>query len=284
MPSLFPAPTLQTIVLSGKRSWKDWTRNCQVKGSCDGSGRVVHAKREVEVDYTKYTPEDYLFSWTTAVCGVELEDDGHTIVTPHNKFINDNGNAWGNKVLLESYHSFILAENYTEHTAFPEFSKGKILDAVAWVVEKQFNGYKEPIPSVFIDCLIATNKKKNPRLVDRIQRGIITTTSMGGDVLWTKCSRCGKEIEESVDQPCSHIKDQLGKYYTDKKDKRRRVAELCGIEGKPGSFVFKELSWVAKPAFLWAKLHGFLDYGEESTGKPLRAFIPYSRYREIAES
>lgn len=282
MKSLYPFPTIRTQVLSGKKHWKEWERNSRRKRAYDGSGRVIHAKKEVEVDFSKYTPDEYLFSWTTAVCGVEPEKDGYTIVTPHNKFINDNGNAWLNKVLLESYHSFILAENYTEHISLPEFSKGKVLDAVAWVVEKQFNGYPEPIPSIFIDCLLATNKKKHPRLVERIQRGIITTTSMGGDVLFTQCSRCGKVTEEEKDSPCTHISEQLGRYYTDKNDQKRRVAELCGVEGKPGSFIFRELSWVVKPAFMWAKLHGFLEYGEESTGHPIKAFVPYSRYKELS--
>src|ERR1043165_3083887 len=104
MRNLFPTPTLQTTVLSGKKLWENWGRNRRIKASYDGSGRVVHAKREVEVDFSKFTPDEYLFSWTTAVCGVETEKDGHSIVTPHNKFINDNGNAWKNRVLLESYH------------------------------------------------------------------------------------------------------------------------------------------------------------------------------------
>jgi hypothetical protein len=107
---------------------------------------------------------------------------------------------------------------------------------------------------------------------------------MGGDVLWTQCSRCGKIVEEEQESPCTHISDQLGRYYSGKDSQKRRVSEMCGVEGKKGSFIFRELSWVAKPAFMWAKLHGFLEYSEESTGQPLKAFVPYSRYREISES
>jgi hypothetical protein len=133
----------------------------------------------VNIDYSIFTPDRYLLTWFTAVAGVELEKDGHTIVGAHNHYINDNGNAWSNQVLLESYHSFIMAENFVEHVSIPEFSKGKVLDAVAWVVEKQFNGYKEPIPTVFVDVLIATSKKKHPLVVKKVINGVLNSVSMG---------------------------------------------------------------------------------------------------------
>jgi hypothetical protein len=148
------------------------------------------------------------------------------------------------------------------------------------VVEKQFNGYKEPIPTVFIDTLLATSKKRHPRLVKKILTGVMNSVSMGCDILWSQCSRCGREIEEGVDEPCSHIKDQLGKYYEDKKGIKRRVAELCGLPGVKNSCSFKELSWVSRPAFLWARLHGFLEFGDRSTGRLLKAIVPITRYRE----
>jgi hypothetical protein len=151
--------SLRTQLLTDGKIWKDWdSHKGKRKASGDLNGRI--AKNEVEVDFSKFTPEDYLFSWVTAVAGVEAEDDGHTIVTPHLKWINDNANAWLNEVILESYHSFILAENYLEHIQVPELSKGKVLDAVTWVVHQQVGGYKEPIPTIFVDCLLATNKKK----------------------------------------------------------------------------------------------------------------------------
>lgn len=265
-------------ILDERRYWNQWERTRRRTASQDGSGRV--AKKEIEVDYSRYNPNDYLLTWTTAVAGVETEDDGYTIVTPHNKFINDNGNAWKNEVLLTCYPSFILAENFAEHLSLPELSKGKVLDAVAWVVEEQFNGYREPIPTIFIDILIATSKKRHPRLVKNIQRGIVNSVSMGGDLLFSQCSKCGKIIEEGVTEPCKDIKNDLGRYYNDKDKKRRRVSELCGIEDEPESFVFKEISWVAKPAFASARLHGFIEYGQESTGRPVKSFVPYGRYRE----
>lgn len=274
--------SLRTQLLLDPKVWKDWDLHKRGRtASGDLNGRI--SKNEVEVDFSKFTPDDYIFSWVTAVAGVEPEEDGHTIVTPHNKWINDNANAWLNEVLLESYHSFILAENYLEHIQVPELSKGKVLDAVTWVVHQQVGGYPEPIPTIFVDCLLATNKKKHPKLCDNILRGTIDTTSMGCDILWSQCSRCGKFFKEGQDEPCSHIQEQLNRSYTDKKGIKRKVSELCGRPGVIGSCSFKELSWVRKPAFVWAKRHGFLEESEKSTGRPMRAFVPRARIQEAAK-
>ena len=265
-------------VISGKRYWSQWDQHCKDRNHLRGNGRL--AAKEVNIDFSHYTPDNYLLSWFTAVAGVELEKDGHTIKSAHNHFINDNGNAWSNQVLLESYHSFIMAENFVEHVSIPEFSKGKVLDAVAWIIEKQFNGYREPIPTVFVDVLIATSKKRHPLLVKKVINGVLNNVSMGCDILWSVCSRCGKEIEEGYDEPCDHIKNQLGKYYVDGKGVKRRVAELCGRPGVKDSCSFKEVSLVSRPAFLWARMHGFLEYSDVSTGRPLKAVVPISRYKE----
>lgn len=273
--------------------WKAWGSHKRTRSNTgDANGRV--AKNEVEVDFSKFTPDRYLFSWTTAVAGVELEKDDHTIVVPHNKWINDNGNSWSNLVILESYNTFILAENYLEHIQVPELSKGKILDAVAWVMERQYSGYREPIPTIFIDCLVATDKKKHPKLCSSILEGNIETLSMGCDISFSQCSRCGKFFKEGEDEPCVHVREQLGRTYRDDSSRKRKVSELCGKPGEPGSCIFKELSWVRKPAFLWAKKHGFvglnchgshceLDLAKESTGRPLRAFVPKERIKEAAK-
>jgi hypothetical protein len=278
MPRVIASPAYRAQIIDGKRYWNEWDQHCKNRGHFRGNGRV--AAKAVNVDFSRYTPDNYLLTWITAVAGVEVESDGHTIVSPHNQFINDNGNSWRNEVLLESYHSFILAENFTEHVSIPEFSKGKVLDAVSWVVEKQFNGYREPIPTVFIDVLLATSKKKHPLLVKKIVSGVLANISMGCDILWSQCSRCGEEIEEGYDEPCDHIKNQLGKYYIDKGGIKRRVSELCGLPGVKDSCQFKEVSWVSRPAFLWARLHGFLEYGDVSTGRPLKAIVPISRHKE----
>jgi hypothetical protein len=183
-------------VISGRRYWSQWDQHCQDRNHLRGNGRV--AAKEVNVDFSRYTPDKYLLSWFTAVAGVELEKDGHTIKSAHNHFINDNGNAWSNQVLLESYHSFIMAENFVEHVSIPEFSKGKVLDAVAWIIEKQFNGYREPIPTVFIDVLLATSKKRHPLLVKKVINGVLNNVSMGcllPDGLVTMADGTQREIQ-----------------------------------------------------------------------------------------
>jgi hypothetical protein len=278
------AEILAIGLLEGKKFWGGWEkqRTFGERTSRSILGRD-NASAPIEVDFSKFNPDDYLLSWCTAVSGLEPEEDGHSIVGPHCKWVNDNGNGWLNQVLLENYHSFIMAENYQEHIQDPELSKGKILDAVSWVVERHADGYREAIPTIFIDVLVATNKKKHPRLIDDIRTNRINTMSMGCDITHSQCSRCGRSFIEGKDEPCEHIKRQLGRYYKYKDGRRKKVAELCGLPGKKGSCRFKEVSWVRKPAFYWAKRHGFIPVSHESTGRPLKALVPKDRMREMAE-
>lgn len=173
------SPTLQTQFLDGSKYWRNWEQRKHSLKSLRGGGVRIAKQSDVEVDFSHFTPDKYLLTWSTAVAGVEPEENGFTIVTPHTKYINDNGNAWLNELLLESYHSFILAEIFLEHVQIPELSKGKILDAVAWVIERQSNGYPEPIPTVFIDALQATDIKRHPKLVRNIREGYLKECSMG---------------------------------------------------------------------------------------------------------
>jgi len=167
----------EPIFLKGNQFWKPWEQRVQTASK---SLRTAGKKdeRQVEVDFSIFTPKDYLLSHATIVGGVEPEENGYWITPTHNQWVNDNGNAWSNQVLLESYRSFIMAENYLEHIQLKELSKGKVLDAVAWVVRQKDKNKKE-IPTVFIDILVATDKKKHPKLVEKIQSGKLSTLSMG---------------------------------------------------------------------------------------------------------
>lgn len=258
-----------TGILEGKGYWSEWEK------------LASDNKHDVQVDFSRFTPDKYLLSHCTAVAGVELEPDGHTIVVPHGKWVNSNGNAWSNQVLLDSYKTFIWAENYLEHVQVKEFSKGKVIDAVAWVVYQQEAGYKEKIPTVFIDCLIATNKKKHPKLVNDVKSGKLGAVSMGCSITHSQCSKCGKVIEEGTDT-CSHIKHDLGKAYRDSEGNRRIISELCGVPGVKDSNVFVELSFVRQPAFSPAIRHDKIKLGNEWTGKPIKAFVPADRYNTAA--
>jgi hypothetical protein len=267
--------------LDGARYWAPWEG--KVRTAAKSLETELGKKHEgIVVDFAKFSPKDYLLSWATIVGGVEPEKNGYTIVAPHSKWVNDNGNAWLNQVLLESYKSFIWAENYLEHIQIPELSKGKILDAVAWVVTEHEPGRKEEIPTVFVDILVATNKKKHPKLIEDILTGKMRGLSMGCNITYSQCSFCGEVFEEGEDEQCVHLQKHLRKYYT-KDHKKYRIGELCGISGKPGTCEFIEASWVGTPAFEAAIRHDSLRVGDTWEGRPLKAIIPKSRFKASAK-
>jgi len=265
--------------LKGNRFWKPWEQRVQTASK---SLRTAGKKeeRQVEVDFSIFTPKDYLLSHATIVGGVEPEENGHWITPTHNQWVNDNGNAWLNQLLLESYRSFIMAENYQEHIQLKELSKGKILDSVAWVVRQKDKNKKE-IPTVFIDILVATDKKKHPKLVEAIQSGKLSTLSMGCDISHSQCSKCGDIFEEGEDQ-CEHLEEMLNHHFRDSKGNKHRIAELCGVAGWAGSCDFIEASWVGIPAWEPAKRHSGIKIGQAWMGKPLRAYVPASRMNDAA--
>lgn len=255
-------------ILTSNQPWQSWERHSRTaaKRLADETGRVAG---ESQVDFAKFTPKKYLLSWATIVAGVEPEKNGYWIHPEHTRWANDNGNAWLNQVLLESYKSFIMAENYLEHIQIPALSKGKVLDAVAWVARDK------KLPTVFVDILVATDKKRHRALVKDILDDKINTMSMGCNITHSQCSKCGEIFEEGEDQ-CEHINEQLGKKFTENRTKRI-IAELCGVPGQPGTCEFIEASWVAVPAFSPAVRHDSLKIGDEWLGKPLRAFVPKVR-------
>lgn len=263
-----------------KEFWKPWERRVRAASkNLRTSGK--DDPREVEVDFSIFNPKNYLLSHATIVGGVEPESNGYWIAPQHSKWVNDNGNAWLNQVLLESYRSFIMAENYLEHIQIKELSKGKILDAVAWIVHEDQPGRREHLPTVFVDILVATDKRNHPQLVNKILKGKIKTLSMGCNITHSQCSRCGEIFEEGADQ-CVHIEETLGEYFRDKNGNKRKTAELCGVAGKPDSCEFIEASWVGVPAFQPAIMHSVLKVGDRWTGRPLRAYVPEERMKEAA--
>lgn len=79
----------------------------------------------------------YLLSQCTIVCSVapqEIRVGGKTINIIDescNHLVNQNGDAWLNQVILETYRSFRGAFNFVEHNQVLSENKGRILDAVA---------------------------------------------------------------------------------------------------------------------------------------------------------
>lgn len=215
----------------------------------------------------EYDPSRYLLSHCSIMASVDTESPGAPlgvqmadgvqinrqypdfyVSAGTTKYINNNHDCWERKLLLASYRSFIGAENYVEHIQIPALSKGKIIDAAA----------RDIGDSIYVDILVATEKKHKP-LIAAITSGQLSTLSMGAQVTFTICTKCGNVAEDEL-QLCHHIKYQKGQHFIDASGKRRKIAELCGhIDAPPGSVKFIEGSWVANPAFTGAVLRNILD-------------------------
>lgn len=227
------------------------------------SGRVRVA-RNIGVDWSRYTQDNYLFAHVSAVCSVATEADGHTIVPACQKLVNNNGNAWTNPVLLETFKSFIGGHVFQEHVQVEALSKGRILDAVLRpIVFEDDEGNKADI--YWCDLLTATDRK-HETLVGRVERGELTTLSMGTICPWVTCSKCGRVMGDD-DTNCRHIEHEILKPYKTRYGKMSVVSELCGrvikdgngnLVGDPKSNRFIEISWVERPAFEGAVLNHYV--------------------------
>jgi len=172
-------------------------------------------------------------------------------VTPQtSKFVNNNQDAWDRPLLLATYKTFIGGQSYVEHIQIPEMSKGRIIDAVA----------RDVGDSVYIDILIA-NDRKHRSLISAITSGTLQTLSMGCQVTYTQCSKCGNVAEDET-QFCNCIKYFKGNKFRDSLGVERVVAELCGHHTDSDSVKFIEASWVANPAFTGAVLRNVLSPDE----------------------
>jgi hypothetical protein len=153
---------------------------------------------------------------------------------------------------VEEDHSYVvdygIAVHNCEHVQIEEQSKGRIIDAVA----------RDIGPSVYVDILIATNRK-HASLVQDIEQGRMSTLSMGCSVTETQCTKCGHVAADET-QMCEHIKYSKGNYEFGPDGQRYRIAELCGHESldPTGGVHFIEASWVAVPAFQGAVMRNIL--------------------------
>lgn len=202
---------------------------------------------------SSYSPEDYLLSHCTIIASVDVEEKPVNsqkwayVITPETaKYINNNNDAWERKLLLGCYKTFVGGENYVEHIQIPQLSKGKIVDAVARDIGE----------SVYVDILVATSKKFND-LINKIKTGGMNTLSMGCQVEYTICTKCGSVAEDEV-QLCPCIRYEKGNTFIDKLGAPRIIAELCGHFKDPNSCKFIEASWVKNPAFAGAVLRNIL--------------------------
>jgi len=240
----------------------------EIRQSALGAGSAFESRQAAQVVLDQYDPSKYLLSHCSIVASVDTENpqgnplgiqmvDGvqinrkypdYFVTVGTSKYINNNNDCWERKLLLSAYKTFIGAENYVEHIQIPELSKGKIIDTAA----------RDIGDSVYVDILIATDKKHKP-LIEAISSGQLTTLSMGCHVSFTICTKCGNVAEDEI-QLCRHIKYQKGNWFIDAMGQRRKIAELCGhVSAEPGSVKFIEGSWVGNPAFTGAVLRNILD-------------------------
>ena len=225
-------------------------------------------RKATQVVLGQYDPTKFLLSHCTIVASVDTESpmgmplgkhlfDGVQIDRKYpdfyigygaTKYINNNHDAFERKLLMSSFRTFVGGQNYVEHVQIPELSKGRIIDAAA----------RDIGDSIYIDILVAT-ERKHRALIAAITSGQLGTLSMGCQVSFTVCTKCGNVAEDET-QLCRHIKYEKGNFFIDGAGQRRKIAELCGhVSAEPGSVKFIEASWVANPAFKGAVLRNILD-------------------------
>lgn len=245
----------------------------EVRAKALALGSAFDKKASAQVVLQKFRPDKYLLSHCTIIASVDTEPSGlplgrqlvdgfqidraypdYLVTAATTQYINNNHDAWERKLLLGCFRTFIGGENYVEHIQIPEMSRGKIIDAAA----------RDIGDSVYVDILVATDLRHRP-LVAAVSSGELSTLSMGCQVSFTLCTKCGNRAEDET-QLCPHIRYMKGNQYIDGLGRTRRIAELCGhISEEPGSVKFIEASWVANPAFPGAVLRNILTPQEKAT-------------------
>ena len=192
-----------------------------------------------------FNSNDWLLSQTTAVASVDIVNN-FKISPSTAKFVNNNGNAFSDRILQKYYKTFIGAHNYKNHNQNPKESYGIILDAVLRAVP-----YQDTVV-YYVDTLIATYRHKDKAWAKAIENGVVKFVSMGAESSSFRCSYCGN-IPTSVDEFCDHFKYSRGKYFIDEKGRKLRIAHLVeDYKNKAGEgYVdFIELSYLdVNPAF-----------------------------------
>lgn len=242
------AAVVNKVVCPGK-----WVDNVVPKG------RIVVAKNVV----AQFDPSKWLLSHVTIMASVDVEKvdssdpkKNFLIKPEYSIFVNNNGDSWERGLLKIASKTFLGADNFVEHVQIPELSKGKIIDVALREVPFAKGSNGEDLTSLYVDILIATNKKHTD-LVEKIQSGEYSAVSMGCLIKYSICSQCGR-VAEDESQSCKHVKYFKGNYFYDENGVKRIVAELCGSSDDPESCKFIDGSWVRKPAFEGAVLNKIL--------------------------
>lgn len=272
----FRKTAFATVAKSGI-NFKGWQDVCEKAGK-------FHARTAKKVVLETFDPKEFLLSHVTIMSSVDTENGPGKLgkqmirgmeidrrfpdyyITPGTSHhVNNNQDSWERKLLLATYPTFIGAQNYLEHLQVPEMSKGRIVDAAARDIGE----------SVYIDILVATNRKHRP-LIASIENGTLSTLSMGAVVAYTQCSKCGNVAQDET-QLCPCIRFAKGNDFFDALGVRRKIAELCGHYTDPTSCQFIEASWVANPAFKGAVLRNILSPEEVAAIGGEKTLIAFSK-------
>lgn len=198
-----------------------------------------------------FNSDDWLFSQTTALASVDIIE-GFKISPKTSKFVNNNGNAFSDRIVQKYYKTFIGAHNYRNHIQDPDESYGIVIDAVLRAVPLSEDNNDIVY---YVDTLIATNRNKDKAWAKAIENGVVKFVSMGAESSSFRCTYCGN-IPTTYDEFCDHFKYSKGKYYIDEKGRKMRIAHLVeDYKNRQGSgyVEFVELSYLdVNPAFAGA--------------------------------
>jgi hypothetical protein len=272
-----------TAVVSTPSIYKEHWQEIRTKAArISGQKATSQFNKTASLNLSEFSPDKYLLTHCTIVASVEVEtvpnvklgshiqENGQSLkrlwsdyhVKPESvKYVNSNSDCWSRQTLLNTYRTFVGAENYVEHVQIPELSKGKVIDAVA----------RDLGDTVYIDILVATSRT-HTTLIQDIESGRMSTLSMGCSINYSQCTKCGNVAADDTEL-CPCVKYSKGDSFIDESGVKRVIAELCGHSSDPDSVVFIEASWVANPAFKGAVLHSVLN---PSMGSIAKEANPYA--------
>jgi len=229
-------------------------------------GRVKVAKEVI----AKYDPSKWLLSHCSIMASVDVDladpkdsKSDYLIKPEYSVFVNNNGDSWERELLRIASKTFLGADNYIEHCQISELSKGKVIDIALRDVLFAKDKDGKDLTTLYVDILIATDRKHKD-IVDKINSGEYCACSMGCQIAFSRCSQCGRRIEDET-QACKHVRYFKNNTFYDKNGIKRIVAELCGDKSEPDSCKFIDASWVRKPAFEGAVLRNILNMGDAAS-------------------
>jgi hypothetical protein len=173
-----------------------------------------------------FNSNDWVFTQATALCSLPVAEDGFTIPQAAAHLVNGNGNAFSNEIIEKYYKSFIGAHNFIDHNQDPAHSHGVIIDVLL---------RKVPVEGIeggfcyYVDILIATSRRKDPKWAAMVESGEVRYLSMGCVSSSIVCSRCGN-VSRSEEEDCEHQTFELGMHYINEKGEKTIIAGLVSDE------------------------------------------------------